>query len=189
MEPPIRENLRSFLAAGTWLCETSVKWGWTLSMRVTTYLCDTLPPVEYISSVRTILFREETVLVVTNHEGEKYILPGGTVEEGESPMETLYREVLEEVGWTIRNTKLLGYMHFHHQGARPENYGYPYPDFIWPVYIAEADEFRPQAIQPDDFVASSVFSPVKEVEKMSLDDQGEILLFKAALKLRRGATL
>lgn len=183
----MRDDLSSFLASGTRLCEGSVTWSdGTLPLRVTTYLGDNQPPVEYISSVRAIVFQDETAIVVNNHEGEKYILPGGTVEEDESPLETLNREVLEETGWTIRDTKLLGFMHFHHLGPKPEGYSYPHPDFIWPIYIAEVDDFHPEAIQSDDFVSSSYFTPIKEVEKMHLEDRGQSQLFGAALKLRQG---
>ena len=39
----------------------------------------------------------------------EYKLPGGGMDEGEQPIETFKREILEEVGCEIDNIKLLGY--------------------------------------------------------------------------------
>ncbi len=180
----MRDDLSSFLATGTQLYEGPVTWGdGTLPLQITYYLGDNQPPVKYVSSVRAIVFQERTALVVIDHEGQRYILPGGRVEKGESPLEALNREVLEETGWTLLNIESLGFMHFHHLGPEPKGYKYPYPDFVWPIYVAEANDFRAEAIQPDDYVSSSYFSPVKEVAKLPLGE-GPLLLFDAALKLR-----
>jgi 8-oxo-dGTP pyrophosphatase MutT (NUDIX family) len=109
--------------------------------------------------------------------------PGGRVEKDESPEETLRRELLEETGWTMSDKKLLGFMHLHHLGAIPPNYKYPYPDFLWPIYLAEAGEFSADAKIPDEWVSESEFLPVEEVIKLPLD-KGEFLLLDAAFKLR-----
>lgn len=39
---------------------------------------------------------------------EEFQLPGGGVESGESPIQALHREVLEETGWKIGNPRRLG---------------------------------------------------------------------------------
>jgi len=42
-------------------------------------------------------------------EGEIDIqLPGGGIDPGESPLRALYREVLEEIGWSISGARRLG---------------------------------------------------------------------------------
>ena len=179
----MQKDLSDFLAGATRLYADSVTWGGGLSFQVAYYPSDRLPPVEYVSSVRAIVFRESSVLVVTQKRGPLYIIPGGRVEKGEVPLETLKREILEETGWTLLKTELLGCMHFHHLGPKPEGYPYPYPDFLWPVYIAEAKDFIAEAIVPDDHVFESYFQTIEEVRNLPLR-QGELLLLDAALKLR-----
>ena len=178
----IKEKLMRYVSSGTRLFEARVEWG-NMPLQITYYLGNEPPPVEYVSSVRAIVFRNRSVLVVKQANGHLYILPGGRVEKGESLKETLQREMLEETGWTVSDKKLLGFMHLHHLGVKPENYKYPYPDFLWPIYLAEAGEFSADAKIPDEWVSESEFRPVEEVKKLPLD-KSELLLLDAALKLR-----
>jgi 8-oxo-dGTP pyrophosphatase MutT (NUDIX family) len=147
------------------------------------YLGGGQPPLRYVSSVRAVVFLDSSVLVVTEEHGHMYILPGGRVEQAETPLETLRREVLEETGWTLLRAESLGFMHFHHLGPRPNDYEYPYPDFIWPIYLAEARDFVADAVVPDDYVFESHFRPIEEVAQLPLG-KGPLLLLDAALKLR-----
>jgi len=180
----MEEQLYNFLTTGTYLCSESVTWGnGTIPLQSKYYLSNKQPPLKYVSSVRAIVFRENSVLVITSRQGQLYILPGGRVETGELPLETLKREVLEETGWSLRTTVLLGFMHFKHLGPKPDNYEYPYPDFIWPIYIGEANSYTPEAILPDDWVKQSHFQLIREVQNLPIRE-GEILLLDAASKLR-----
>jgi len=48
-------------------------------------------------------------LLTAQTEGEIDIqLPGGGIDPGESPLRALYREVLEEIGWSISGARRLG---------------------------------------------------------------------------------
>jgi 8-oxo-dGTP pyrophosphatase MutT (NUDIX family) len=180
----MQPDLSGFLASGTPLCKGEVTWGQgSLPMQVAYYRTTQDPPVEYVSSVRGIIFKEEEVLVIKAPDGYYYILPGGRVEKGETLLQTLQREMLEETGWTFSAPKITGLMHFHHFGARPSDYRYPFPDFIWPVYTAEARDFQPQARIPDKWVVESVFQPVEQVRQMALE-KGQLMLLDAALALR-----
>jgi 8-oxo-dGTP pyrophosphatase MutT (NUDIX family) len=179
------EELALFVKTATFISTESVTWdGDTLPLRIAFYFYDQQPPRRYVSSVHAIVLRDQSVLVVTDPANEMYILPGGRVEEGELPLETLKREVLEETGWTLGETELFGFMHLHHLGVKPEKYKYPYPDFIWPVYLAEADSFRPGAIIPDAYVSESRFYPILQIRQLPIK-KGELLLFEEALRRRR----
>jgi ADP-ribose pyrophosphatase YjhB (NUDIX family) len=85
--------------------------------------------VSYVTSVRSIVLREQAVLVVQDRE-RQHILPGGRIESGEAFTQASERELLEETGWTVNQIRYLGFKHFHHLTPKPEGYAYPYPDFL-----------------------------------------------------------
>jgi len=180
----LKKELSDFIAAATHIYDESVPviWG-NISLQLKCYLSNKQPPQDYVSSARAIVFHESSVLVVTDRFGERYILPGGRVEADEIPLETLNRELLEETGWTLLKPLLFGFIHFHHLGPEPDNYRYPYPDFIWQIYLAEANNYIAQAMQPDYYVKNSHFEPIDGVKKLPLGE-GSLLLFDAALKQR-----
>lgn len=53
------------------------------------------------------VFTEDGKVAVVDVAG-KYFLPGGGVDEGESPEDALRRELKEELGWEINDVKELG---------------------------------------------------------------------------------
>jgi ADP-ribose pyrophosphatase YjhB (NUDIX family) len=89
-----------------------------LRLRVRTYLTSTLPPLDLVSSVRALVRQGDKILVVRDPVSV-HILPRGRRESGETLMQTLHREVLEETGWTIRDARLIGLAHFQHLTPKP----------------------------------------------------------------------
>lgn len=56
-----------------------------------------------------VLVRDGKVLLTYQAEPEpEFQLPGGGIDAGESPIQALHREVLEETGWRVRSLRRMG---------------------------------------------------------------------------------
>lgn len=181
----MNDDLATFLAGRDWSAEDHLIWGWDEHhLRQRTYLCQELPPLPYVTSVRALLLRGDHVLVVRD-PGTVHILPGGRREPGETLEQTIHRELLEETGWTITQSALLGFKHFHHLAPVPPNHPYPYPDFIQVIFLAHAGEYRPEAKEPNGYELEATFRPAAEVQTLNLPS-GEHVLLQVALNIRHG---
>ena len=139
------------------------------------------PPESLVTSVRALLTRGSQIMVVRDPDGE-HILPGGRVDEGEEFLEALVRELLEEIGWSVRGAPvLIGMFHFHIHSPKPEGYSYPYPDFLQLRYTAEAGRFNPEAMEIGGYELDSEFRTGLEVQRLPLS-LGEAALLQVVLE-------
>jgi 8-oxo-dGTP pyrophosphatase MutT (NUDIX family) len=177
--------LAAFLQGQTAVVQTHPTWQWQnnpLPLQQQTYICPTLPPDELISSARAVLLRGDEVMVIQDHQNESYIIPGGRREPGETVLETLQREIREETGWSVRDTAVIGCIHFQHLGPKPTSYPYPHPHFFWAIFTAQAVSFDAAAIEEDFYVTSASFKPIREVATWDLGDgQNELLQTAVAI--------
>jgi ADP-ribose pyrophosphatase YjhB (NUDIX family) len=150
-----------------------------LRLRVRTYLTTTLPTLDLVSSVRALVRQGDQILVVRDPVSV-HILPGGRREPGETLMQTLEREVLEETDWAIRDARLIGLAYFQHLTPKPADYRYPYPDFLHLVYVATADRYDATQREADGYELESGFQPLATVEELPIL-QGERALLRAAI--------
>ena len=163
-------NIPAFLTGKTPFHETETRWSdGTLPLRVRYYRSNELPPDRYVTSVRCLVFQDESVLVLRNREGY-HILPGGRREEGESFEQTLRREVAEETGWTIRAVMRLGFIHLEHKRPKPAGYRFPHPHFFQIVYTVCASEYMPDSMGDDDYEESAAFVPVGELDGLGISE-------------------
>jgi 8-oxo-dGTP diphosphatase len=177
-------ELAAFLDRHAPGCEESAVWcNGSLPLRVTAYLGSELPPMAFVTSIRSLVFQEDSLLVLRNRDGT-HILPGGRREDGETIEATLHRELLEETGWTVTRPAMLGWMHFHHLAPKPREYPYPHPDFVQIVYMAEAVCAVPAVRPADEYEQECSFRPIMEVRALDLAP-AERLYLDAALTMRR----
>ena len=161
-------DLRRFLAGQKHVSQGTATWPNGIELEIAGYFCVENPPLELVSSVRAIVLREDHVLVMRNLDGT-HIVPGGRVEEGETHEETLRRELVEEAGVEIEVGTRIGLVHLRHTTPRPKDHPYPYPDFLWPVYVASFVSDVPHARVEDDYETSSRFMSVHDVRGLVLD--------------------
>ena len=115
------------------------------------YVGDEATAREYVGSVRAIVFRGEEVLVA-DAGGFMELTVGGRPDPGETVEAALVREVAEETGWRTTPGPVVGFIHARRQegGKMPgPDWRRPDPDFISPVYVAEALEFDATRLEAD----------------------------------------
>lgn len=94
-----------------------------------------------------------------NRRGDGLILPGGMVEENESPAAAASREVAEELGLTVTAGRLLAVEHKSETGARPSSLQF--------VFAADGtiDEEHELKLQPDAIAEASWISRAQVVPR------------------------
>ena len=159
--------------------------GGEIKLTVSAYITCDEPPPQLVSSVRALVFRDESILLMHNLDGS-HIHPGGRVEAGESHLDALRRELMEEAGVKIAGVRRLGFRHLRHETPKAPNYPYLYPDFFWPIFVAEyAGDSEETQIQ-DDYELSSEFVPLVDLDRSALTAGELVFLNHAACK--RGKT-
>lgn len=84
-----------------------------LKAEVETYLSDEFPPLELCPSAYALVFKDGVMLQTDLREGERPTrtldIPGGHIDAGETPEQSLIRETFEETGVHIQKPKLVAY--------------------------------------------------------------------------------
>ena len=154
-----------------------------IELTVSAYITCDNPPSELVTSVRAIVFRDESILLMQNVNGP-HIFPGGRVEAGESHLDALRRELVEEAGVEITDVCRLGFMHLRHETPKPTDYPYLYPDLFWPVFQAEYDGDSEETPEPDDYELSTEFVPIADLDRSALT-AAELAYLDQAIHARR----
>lgn len=107
-------------------------------LRVRGYTAASRAPDIIVSAARAVVFRGRRVLVVSESDGTRHVMPGGRRELGESLEVTVRRELLEECGWHVGELRPFAVLHFHHPGPeRPHDWC----DFANVIYLTEGARY------------------------------------------------
>ncbi|MDO8911029.1 MAG: NUDIX domain-containing protein [Phenylobacterium sp.] len=131
----------SLIAGRTPSYEGEARWGPQIHLSVRVFPCAESPPDDLVTSVRGVVFKGAKVVVVDDGI-DSHVMPGGRREPGETISQTLARELREECGWSAPSPRLFAMICFRHLSARPDNYRYPYPDFLHLLFVGEAGDYR-----------------------------------------------
>jgi 8-oxo-dGTP diphosphatase len=89
---------------------------------------NTEPPCTLIANVNLVP-RAGDKWVLLRHQNGSWDLPGGTLEHGETYLETLQRELMEEAGAELCSFHILGAWHCFSLAERPYREHMPFPEF------------------------------------------------------------
>ncbi len=173
-DPLLRPYLSQHTAIGTWKDRVL-----GVPLESTAYLAPYAGPDGLISSVRAVVLRDQTVLMV--HSTVPLLTVGGRREQRETLDETVVREAAEESGWIIDLIGPIGFVRTRHLDLQRPDWNRPSPDWIDPVFAAEATEFVPDSIQDGEEICS--FVPVSDVEVYGIEEINRAFL-TAAMVLR-----
>ena len=114
---------------------------------VETYLSDELPPLELCPSSYALVFKDGALLQTDLREGERPTrvldIPGGHIDAGENPEQSVVRETFEETGLRVQMPKLVAYKKITIHSPRPEGYRCPHPVSYMLYYLCKVSEETP----------------------------------------------
>ena len=175
--------LNEFLSKLAPRTEEEVAWfGGAMKLQLRVFITTELPPLQYVTSVRAVLFAAGRCAMLSNVDG-RHVLPGGRREGQEPIQETLRREMLEETGCTLVAAAALGVLHFRHLTPKPTDYKYPYPDFAQVVFAAEGTAMADFAGDPEHYENDLEFMPPAELAHVDIPAYQRLLVAEAVRRL------
>ena len=123
---------------------------------------DEMPPLNLISNVNLVPFKDNRWLILRLQTGE-WEVPGGTLEPGESYLDTIRRELIEEAGARLVTFEPFGAWHCFSTASKPYRPHLPHPEFYRLVgYGAVEIISSPENPKGGEQVVSVEFIPIGE---------------------------
>jgi 8-oxo-dGTP diphosphatase len=122
-------------------------------------LDDQLPPLALITAAFGLIFDGDCFLMARLKE-RGWDIPGGHLEPGESPQETVRREIYEETAVHVGKLQLLGYDKFDIHAPTPPGYPYPYPVSYQLFFWGRVSSLEP-FVATDEALERKLFTPAQ----------------------------
>lgn len=142
---------------------------WDPATRWERHLTSIMPSEELCSAAFCIALRGDKIVLMRAKRG--WGMLGGHIEEGESVIDALRREALEEGGFIIETYRLCGYRKIIATTPSPHptpGRSYPFPISHIPFYLATTT--RPLVAATGEEVLETAEFSIDEVAKMNLID-------------------
>ncbi len=150
------EMLKAYLDSHPFHHESIEKWPIQGNLRVRLSLASAMPPAHVCSSILGIVLNCHQQVLYLHPSASSgsiaHVLIGGRPKPGETPEQTVIREVGEETGWHVEPIRTIGFRHFFHLEPRSESTDRPYPDFIQPIFVARAIAYSASLVLADDLI-------------------------------------
>jgi 8-oxo-dGTP diphosphatase len=133
-----------------------------------------------------IPFVSDTDCLMTRRSNGSWVLPGGTLEPGETWIQAAHRELMEETGSSLSNIVPIGMFHITSDAERPRLPHIPHPVHVRIVSCADAVKSHTPS-EPD---GNSTITEVRTVrydralDLFSPDDQDFAALYHLAYLVR-----
>lgn len=133
--------------------ETLWPWGPT---RAGFIRVEQIPPIELIANINIVPRVGDAWAILRLADGE-WDVPGGTLEPGESYMDAIQRELMEEAGAQLISHQLLGAWSCHSLADKPYRPHLPHPHFYRLVIMGEIRMMHP----PENPLGGEIVSSVE----------------------------
>ncbi|CAN5705558.1 hypothetical protein BH10CHL1_BH10CHL1_16920 [soil metagenome] len=127
-------------------------------------LDNTLPPIALVSTALGLFF-DGNRLLMTRLQSRGWDIPGGHIEPGETPEQTVRRETYEETGARLDKIAVFSHQKLIVHAPKPSGYHYPHPISYQVFYggsIAALDPFT----ETSEAAERALFAP-QEVHQLA----------------------
>jgi 8-oxo-dGTP diphosphatase len=136
------------------------------------YITDELPPLEVCRTAFGFAFSGDKVLL-TRLKNRDWDVPGGHIDQGETPQIAAVREVFEETSVQVEVIELVGIQELELFGPQPEKFRWSYPISVQVYFLCRIIKFLPFK-KSKESSERGLFTPAHALEIPTMVNHAEI---------------